>query len=137
MKSLKPVAAACTLALGLLAVNAGPARAADTQYGLVTIENPTPYTLNYSFRWGEDNKWQQATLPPGQQMTHSWRYDYANHNVSPTFYVKFDMDLSPAEVWQTYTLDRYASADQDPSHAKHYKFVLRGNDKLVDLIGVN
>jgi hypothetical protein len=53
------------------------------------------------------------------------------------FQVHFDIDLSDDNEWQTYNLDRYAAPVRDFYYAKQYKFILKANGRVVDLVSVN
>jgi hypothetical protein len=119
------------LALVLLCVAGGDARAADSHYAMVGVRNPTNLTITYFFKWGEDSEWEEYVLAPGQSRWHSWAYAYPNQNHSPRPYVRFDCDLTSDVNMTEYRLTAYAAPVEQYRYAKEYVF--RRSGYLLDL----
>lgn len=68
-----------------LALHANAAQA--TEYGAVTIRNPTSNTIHYQIKWG-DGEWRRVCLEPYTNMHHWIELDeYDRH---PCLHVRFD-----------------------------------------------
>jgi hypothetical protein len=72
----------------LVLVSSGGAALAQI-WTLVSIENTTNRTINYEYRWSQDEKWQTILLLPGKTLNHSKPFGRVSRKI-PRFYIKFD-----------------------------------------------
>ncbi len=132
MNLLKSIVIVAAVALGSLLVPT-QAQAATNKYGMVSIKNPTGMRINYYFRWGKDADWKSFSVDAGSTRWHSWEYDFANENRSPTPQIKFDEDLVGDATWRAYSLEAYRAPTQEIEYAKKYKFGKKGGGRMLDL----
>ena len=99
------------LSLSALAGSAPQSHAAD-RFGVVGIENTTHVTVRFQHRWG-DRSWNEDVLAPGAKKWFAWEFSHAGEDMTPTFHVKFDSDLSPGKFFESYRLQAYQALPQD------------------------
>ena len=99
-----------TVLLGIvglfLAFSSGAAVADSETHGCSCIENQTPITINYEWRWG-DNAWAKAVLNASGSHRFCWKYLNPNDKTSPPLRVRYDHDLTSSGVQpHEYVLER-------------------------------
>lgn len=92
----------------------------------VCLRNPTKYTINLSYRWGE-NEWTSASLKPGYFNWFSWKYP-TKRRVSPQFEVMFDSDMTKGVTNTRRLLSRHVvTIPVSCEAARKYIFVMEAN----------
>lgn len=91
------------------------------RYGTLCITNELNCTINYTYKWGKNARWQSAFIHSGWNKTHYYAYS-GSKRVSPTFYIRFDYDLSNSDRYEEYRLKRYASWTDECDDAYSYVF---------------
>lgn len=72
------------------------------------ISNPTPYELEYDYRWGETG-WQSATVPPSLVRWHTWALETSD-STAPDFFIRFDNEFYDGYSETSYRLLTSATA---------------------------
>jgi hypothetical protein len=130
MNLLKSFVLVGALSIGLLLASSSPAQAQNVEYGVLTIKNPTPNTLNYQFKWGWENQWVSYSVPPNTSRTHYIALD-ANRT-APKPYVRFD---NAAGTTIEYFLEFYASFSPNTDLGKSYSFRYSASGQFLNLYG--
>ncbi len=87
------------------------AKAQAVTHGCTCIENQTPITINYEFRWG-DAAFTKAALNAGGSHRYCWKYLNPNDHASPPLRVRYDYALNTQGVQlHDYVLDRTQAAN--------------------------
>jgi hypothetical protein len=119
------------LSLSALSWSATQSHAAD-RFGVVGVENTTHVTVRFQHKWG-DSAWNEDVLPPGQKKWFAWEFSRAGQDVTPTFHVKFDSDLSPGKFFEGYHLVAYQAPDRGWDFAHKYSFQYDRTRNFIDL----
>jgi hypothetical protein len=90
------------------------------QFAKIDIQNPTNTTITYQYRWANGGV-QTVTLAPGGSYSHWWEYARINQNLSPRFYISFDLDRTTGYVAKEYELPLYAVQDLGQA-GREYQF---------------
>ena len=105
------------------------------RYGVLCITNTMDFTMNYSYRWGNDN-WSSISLHPGGTQRHWYEYK-GHHTTSPDFTINFDHDQTSEEHYTLNSLTRYRSPDNSCDSAKKYNFEVDNDDNEIVLLSTN
>lgn len=89
--------------------------------GILCITNKLDCAINYEYKWGKKGEWQTVCLYSNWNRTHYYTYTDGKC-VSPTFYIRFDCDLSDFNRFEKYKLERYASSSKNCDTAYSYAF---------------
>jgi len=118
----------------LLVMAAGITVTATNRFAVVGVENGTQVTIRLQHKWG-DGAWRTDVLQPGQRKWFWQQYDEPNENRSPKFFVRFDSDLNPGEVFNiNYALKKNAQPAHEWANAHKYIFKYDGSRKYIDLL---
>lgn len=105
---------------------------AEALYALTCVGTNTEYTINYEYRWGEDDEWKTASVEPGHWKMHSWDYDYPGEASSPQLAIRYDDDLGDGANHVVTNLDSYAAEYKNcEDEGKTYDFWERDNELFV------
>ena len=74
VKTIKTLLVVLSILAGCMVENA-KTQAADTEYGVFTIKNPTNDAVNYQVKWGGDGEWESFTLAAGSSRWHAMPLD--------------------------------------------------------------
>ncbi len=92
----------------------------EYRYSVIRIQNQTPNTVSYHYRWGGDKgsplSWSYE-LSPNQVYLHWYEFDHPGQNFAPQFYVRIDGDN------RIYRLRSFFSVNKDDeSVGRVYRF---------------
>jgi hypothetical protein len=122
----KVLAVAIAALIGLTAT----ATARANGLAMITIDNPTPNTVHYQFKWGDNGDWVSYDLAPHTYRNH-W-HTLNDVDRAPAPFVRFDCILNDGEVtYQTYHLEFHATYNTGYNQGKVYVFKL--NYPFLDL----
>jgi hypothetical protein len=131
MKTIKSL----LVVLGIFAAGAvmtARASAADTEYGIFTLKNPTNDPVHYQVRWGEESEWESFTVQPGMSRWHAHPLD--NFGLAPKPCVRFDYILNDGDVtWKSYNMKFFSSYNLKASAGKPYFFRISRDGSLLDM----
>jgi len=110
---------------------AAPAEAKASEFGVITMRNPTSNTVHYQLRWG-DGEWVSYALSPGHYRVH---YHALNeYGRAPAPQVRFDNVLNDGQVTnRQYNLGFYASWHTGYDNGKKYYFRVSSCGQFLDL----
>lgn len=97
-------------------------------YGCACLHNNTNQNINYRYHWG-DKQWKNVALKANHQQWLCWTYAQGTAS-SPPLQFQIDVDLSKANAWTTYSIERVQSRAQDCSaigRKGHYDIGFRPN----------
>lgn len=117
------------LAVALLAC-AAPAHAED--FALTCIGTQTGYSINFEYRWGEDDEWTSTTVAPGQWHLLGYHYKVPGRHQSPQLQVRYDDDLTDGVHPVVTSIRSYAAYSQDcEGEGWRYNFFERDNELFI------
>jgi hypothetical protein len=131
MNAVKTTVAVLGMVVGLTLLGA-KAQAADTEYGIFTLKNPTNDAVHYQVRWGEEGEWESFTVQPGFSRWHGHPLDA--FGLAPKPYVRFDYILNDGDVtWKTYNMKFYSSYRLKADAGKPYYFRVSRDGSILDM----
>ena len=101
-------------------------------FALTCIETNTGYTINFQYRWGEEDGWTSTSVEPGRWRMTWHMYDYPDENRSPQLQVRYDDDLTSSSNYVITSLDSYAAYKKDcEGEGKKYRFWSRHSELFI------
>jgi hypothetical protein len=120
------------LSLGLAAMAASGATAAD-RYAVIAVENTlSDVTIGMTFAWG-DAGWEKRSLKPGEKHQFCHEFAHPNEDKNPPFHIKFDSSVAPGVYVEGYHLTAKAAPACEFDRGHQYKFRYEVKGKFVEL----
>lgn len=129
--------AVCTVAALAFALPQA-AEAGNNYFGAFRVSNPTDTKINYEVKWGADGEWKPYSVEPGYYYQHTWEYEFANQNSSPTPYIRYDYVGGNGQFdEQVYKLEPYAVTTKNSEYAKRYYFEYSSDGRIIKVLSAN
>ncbi len=96
------------VALPAIVAHAGP----KDRYAVVTLENKTPYRVDYSYVWGGNGNTRfNNYIKPNSRYAHTWKLKYQGDDFAPWFYIEPEGHTSPYRLRSFFSPDTKADGN--------------------------